>query len=239
MPKCIAAVFAAAWNCFRAPLEGLFCRPRGRHSAEQLRRRRSTRVRPYAPMTPATPERLPSHPTVHRTSHPSDLPPLPEPPALESSALKPPSVEVDADEIALVRPYFTAHEHRAVAEDEAARAQNRAAARLRAWGADLDHLEFGPDSNFSFGPAPEGTRVYTLDGYRAPDTDPDPEPEPTSSPHPTDPTDTFHVPTPRTPAPRVPARMNGLPHLSRIRARQQERRGRSRVHGRVLQGAGA
>ncbi|MBE3001782.1 hypothetical protein IDM40_24235 [Nocardiopsis sp. HNM0947] len=234
MPKCIAAVFAAAWNLIRALISGLFSQPRGRHSAEQLRRRRSTRVRPYAPMTPAAPERLPSHPTVHDS---------PE----ETPTLKPSTAEFDADEIALVRPYFTAHEAKAVAEAkaeteaDAARAQDRATARLRAWGANLDHLEFGPDTNFSFGPPPEGTRTYTLDQYPAPDTDPEPEPEP-SAPAPTPtPTDTFHVPAPRTPSPRVPARMNGLPHLSRIRARQQQRRSSSVSQGqtRVLQGAGA
>ncbi|MBE2998255.1 hypothetical protein IDM40_05985 [Nocardiopsis sp. HNM0947] len=228
MPKCIAAVFAAAWNLTRALISGLFSQPKGRHSAEQLRRRRSTRVRPYAPMTPAAPERLPSHPTVRKHDDVPEEPP----------ALKPPSVEaeIDADEVALVRPYFRAHEAAASAESEALRVQGRATARLRAWGADLDHLESGPDSPFSFGPPPRGTRTHTLDEHPAPD----PQPESAAPfPAPAAPTDTFHVPAPRTPAPRVPARMNGLPHLSRIRERQQARRGRTQGrHGRVLAGSG-
>ena len=151
----------------------------------------------------------------------------------ERPRLKPPAAEFNADEIALVRPYFTAHE----TEAEAARLQDRAAARLRAWGADL---EYGPDSTFSLDPAPEGTRAYTLDEYPAPNSAPGPDPasapgsEPSAGTHghadrSADPTDTFHIPAPRIPSPRIPARMDGLPHLSRIRARQQQRRGQDRV----------
>ncbi|WP_017613137.1 hypothetical protein [Nocardiopsis salina] len=262
MPKCIAAVFKAALELLRELLQALFSQPKGRHSAGEARRRRAKRVRRYAPMIPATPAPLPSHPAVRRSQGEPGEHPRSEPPtALRAStapatpaALRPPSVEFEADEVALVRPYYRAHETGAAAGAEADRIQDRATARLRAWGADLDHLEFGPDSAFSLGfdpgPAPDGTRAraYTLDEYR----DPDPEPEPPapaassagrtaarghgcgavggvdgSSGPTTDPTDTFRVPGPRMSGPRVPARMSGLPHLSRIRARQQQRRSRT------------
>ena len=219
MPQCIAAVFKAALK----PLRALLSTPKGRHSAGQLRRRRSTRVRRYAPSTPAAPVPLPSHPAAQKCQVSTDERPRPKPTGSKPpTVLKPPAAEIDADDIALVRPYFTAHE----ADVEAERIRYRATARLRAWGADL---ESGPVSVFEFGPAPAGTRVYTLDDFRDPDHDPDPDPvvapAPTSAPEPpARPDATFHVPAPRPPSPRLPARMNDLPHLSRIRARQQQRR---------------
>ena len=207
MPQCIAAVFKAALNALWA----LFCPPKGRHSAERLRRRRSTRVRRYAPRTPAAPAPLPSHPAARKPQASAAEPPRPKPPP----SLKPPTVDIDADEIALVRPYYTAQEP----VGEAERIQNRATACLRQWGADL---WFNPDPVFRLGRAPAGTRVYTLDDFRDPDPDPvaAPPPDPASDPDPelsARPDATFHV----------PARMNELPHLSRIRARQQERLARN------------
>ncbi|WP_051043049.1 hypothetical protein [Nocardiopsis xinjiangensis] len=233
MPQCIAAVFKTALK----PLRALLCPPKGRHSAGQLRRRRSTRVRRYAPGAPAAPIPLPSQPAAQRSQVNTDERPRPKstgpkpPTGPEPSAsskpttvLKPPAAEIDADDIALVRPYFTAHE----ADAEAERVRYRSTARLRAWGADL---ESGPVSVFELGLAPAGTRAYTLDEFRDPDPDPVPDPGPVADPAPTSapeppagPDAAFHVPAPRPPSPRLPARMNDLPHLSRIRARQQQRR---------------
>ncbi|WP_160166738.1 hypothetical protein [Nocardiopsis kunsanensis] len=232
------------------PLQALLRPPKGRHSAGQLRRRRSTRVRRYAPRTPAAPAPPPSHPAARKSQLNAAERPHPKPPASPTPptalkphasptppSLEPPTVEIDADEIALVRPYFTAHEP----EGEAERIQNRATARLRQWGADLWS---DPDPVLRFGPAPAGTRVYTLDEFRDPEPDPDPDPDPDPEPDPepdpvvvpapepapeapAHPAIAFHVPAPRPPSPRLPARMHELPHLSRIRARQQERLARN------------
>ncbi|GHD29602.1 hypothetical protein [Nocardiopsis kunsanensis] len=219
MPQCIAAVFKAVSKALRA----LLCPPKGRHSAGQLRRRRSTRVRRYAPRTPAAPAPLPSHPVARKSQASAAERPHPKPPASPTppASLEPPTVEIDADEIALVRPYFTAHEP----EGEAERIQNRATARLCQWGADLWS---DPDPVLRFGPAPAGTRAYTLDEFLDPGPEPDPDPVAAPSPEPAPearahPATAFHVPAPRPPSPRLPARMHELPHLSRIRARQQER----------------
>ena len=172
MPQCIAAVFAPALALFVA----LLSPPRGRHSA---RRRRSRRVRRYVRTLPAA-----SAPPVSASVSPprpaprTVPPPRPVRPA-RPARLAPPSTELRAEDIALVRPYLTAHEERDLA-------QQRATARLRAWGA---------------------------------------EPPPVTRPRPpvqdfgTD----FPVPKPRIPAPRVPSRMEELPHLARLRRRQQQR----------------
>lgn len=180
MPQCIAVVFAAALDLLGA----LLAPSKGRHRAV---RRRSRRVRPYAPALPAAPAASPgfSRRPAPERSRPRARPPLaPRTPA----RLNPPTEAVAADEIALVRPYYTAHEHDL--------AQSRATARLRAWGADL------PDPDEA---ARYRTRAYTLDEYAAA-------------------ADTFHVPVPRAPLPRMPARVDELPHLSRLRRRQQEHR---------------
>ena len=230
MPQCIATVFKAALKL----LQALLCPPKGRHSRRtrpHRRRRRSSRVRRYAPMTPASPTPLPSHPAAQKTQVKTQVSTSvrarakaqPEPRVSEAEPhrkLRPPSTEFDADDIALVRPYYTAH------EAEADRAQSRAALRLRAWGADLD---------LGFGPKADGTPVYTLDDYAG--TEPDERPAPAEpsdrtgqtseaeqEPAPRAPDDTFHVPAPRIPSPRLPSRMDRLPHLSRIRDRQQQRR---------------
>ncbi|WP_053619197.1 hypothetical protein [Nocardiopsis sp. NRRL B-16309] len=88
-------------------LEALLTPPRGRHSAAVLRRRRSTRVRRYAP--------LPAPPTARG--------PRPAVP------LTPPRAPVPADDVALVRGYYRAF------EDERDRAQADARDRLRRWTA--------------------------------------------------------------------------------------------------------
>ena len=173
MSQCIAALFAPAWTL----LQALFASPRGRHSA---RRRRSRRVRPYLPALPAAPRpsSLPAHPQL-RT-------PNPEPrhkPSARSGRLAPPSTTPRAEEVALVRPYLSAH--------ESDLAQQRATQRLRARGAL---------------PLPVAT--------------PPARPRPPVRDWGTD----FPLPQPRIPAPRVPSRMEELPHLARLRHRQQHRR---------------
>ena len=173
MSQCIAALFAPAWTL----LQALFAPPRGRHSA---RRRRSRRVRPYLPALPATPRpsSLPAHPQLRA--------PNPEPrhkSSARSGRLAPPSTTPRAEEVALVRPYLSAH--------ESDLAQQRATQRLRAWGAL---------------PPPVAT--------------PPARPRPPVRDRGTD----FPLPQPRIPAPRVPSRMEELPHLARLRHRQQQRR---------------
>ena len=172
MPQCIAALFALA----RA-LGTSFAPPRGRHAA---RRRRSRRVRPYAPLpaTPAPP--LPARPKPR-----DPAPGLRQNPPTRPAGLAPPSTEPRAEDIAPVRPYLTAHEERDLA-------QRRATDLLRAWGAE-------PPPTDRARPA---VRDWGTD---------------------------FPVPTPRVPAPRVPSRMAELPHLSRLRHRQQQRQQQHRA----------
>lgn len=179
MTQCIAALFTPAWTLLQV-LGASFASPRGRHAA---RRRRSRRVRPYAPALPATPapSPLPAHPTTQA--------PKPTPrrkPLTRTSKLAPPSTESRAEDIALVRPYLTAHEERDLA-------QQRATDRLRAWGAE---------------PPPVTT----------------PQPQTQTRSPVRDWGTNFPAPQPRIPAPRVPSRLEELPHLSRLRHRQQQRR---------------
>ena len=179
MSQCIAALLTPAWTL----LQALFAPPRGRHSA---RRRRSRRVRPYLPeLPPATrPSVLPAHPTLRA--------PIPQPrhkSSARSGRLAPPSTTPRAEEVALVRPYLSAH--------ESDLAQQRATQRLRAWGA--------------LPPPTTTPRPHT--GTRS-------EPRPPVQDWGTD----FPLPQPRIPTPRVPSRLEELPHLSRLRHRQQQRR---------------
>ncbi|WP_116244020.1 hypothetical protein [Nocardiopsis sp. FIRDI 009] len=115
MRKFTAALIAMA----RAYAKALLTPARGRHSAA-ARRRRSTRVRPYAPLP--LPERAaaptPPRPTVR-----------PNRPAAPVSLTAPTTAAPVADDVALVRPYYVAHER------ELARVQARATARLRSWSA--------------------------------------------------------------------------------------------------------
>ncbi|WP_160051636.1 hypothetical protein [Nocardiopsis sp. FR26] len=126
------------------PFKSLLTSPSGRHSATAGRRRRSSRVRRYAPAPP----------------------PLPEAPPQTSRALaprlSPPAEPIHADEVALVRPYFAAHERLRAARtripaprppepDEVqrafARVQERAAAILLTW-------QDNPEGDALSGPAP-------------------------------------------------------------------------------------
>ncbi|MFL1377388.1 hypothetical protein [Nocardiopsis protaetiae] len=90
---------AALFRAALGLLRALFSPPRGRHA-----RRRSTRVRRYADPKPAT---RPLPPAVPRLAEPRETFP--------------------ADDVALVRPYYTAHEQ--------ARIQAAATARLEQWAA--------------------------------------------------------------------------------------------------------
>ncbi|GAA1437964.1 hypothetical protein [Nocardiopsis tropica] len=105
------------------PLTALLTPPRGRHSAAAARRRRrSTRVRRYAPVPiPATVGAAAPARTVPVAGSSDPLLPAPR--------LTPPPERLPADELALVRPYFDAHER------ELDRVREEAAARLRRWTA--------------------------------------------------------------------------------------------------------
>ncbi|MFI6579302.1 hypothetical protein ACIBFB_26255 [Nocardiopsis sp. NPDC050513] len=91
-----------------ATLQTLLAPACGRHSA---RRRRSTRVRPYAP--PPVPEQI-------------SEPPAASEPAAPAPRLTPPGTRVRTDRTALVRPYHVAFER------ELAYARAHPARRLRA-----------------------------------------------------------------------------------------------------------
>ncbi|WP_017601242.1 hypothetical protein [Nocardiopsis lucentensis] len=92
-------------------LKALFTPARGRHSAA-ARRRRSTRVRRYAPV-PAPVE--------------VSTPPAPKPAPVPAPRLAPPRESFPADEVALVRPYHVSRER------DLDRVQAEATARLHAW----------------------------------------------------------------------------------------------------------
>src|SRR5690625_1425297 len=88
--------------------------------AKAARRHRSRRVRPHAPALPVAPApSLPAHPKLREPAQTR----VPRP-----AQLAPPSTEPRAEDIALVRPYLSAHERDL--------AQQRATDRLRAWGAE-------------------------------------------------------------------------------------------------------
>ncbi|MEV2274090.1 hypothetical protein AB0I72_00770 [Nocardiopsis sp. NPDC049922] len=109
MRKFTAALIAVA----RAYAKALLTPARGRHSAA-ARRRRSTRVRPYAP--------VPEQAIAPTRPSPSALPSRPATPV----TLAAPTVEAPvAADVALVRPYYVAHE----------RELARATERPRSWSA--------------------------------------------------------------------------------------------------------
>ena len=145
-----AAVLSRALGAVQA----LLAPSRGRHSAAALRRRRrSTRVRRYAPLpdAPALLRAVPEHPSPPERPAPAHsappahsahaaLPgrteprPLPsagrapvQPTSASADPLSTPSVFTTAEDVALVRPYYEAHER------ELALVQARAADRLERW----------------------------------------------------------------------------------------------------------
>ncbi|WP_026118681.1 hypothetical protein [Nocardiopsis salina] len=187
------------------------------------KRQRSRRVRPFAPKQPPEPLSVPAQPAV---SAPSDRPAL----------LSPPAAHIPADEVALVRPYYAAHE-RTCAQHEAERRQRAAADRLTAWGADLGTLAPPCPS-----PPDLPTRpVRIRPGRPIPVPRPhDPQPpatvpaarpavghasrgsaRPQSGPS----APIAHVtPPPGAPHSPLPDRLQHLPHLSRLRMKNQQQR---------------
>jgi hypothetical protein len=93
-------------------VKALLTPARGRHAA---RRRRSTRVRRYAPLPAVDPVQHsgPYEPRAPRLARPTEVFP--------------------ADEIALVRPYYLARERARAQERDLDRIQAQATARLQAW----------------------------------------------------------------------------------------------------------
>ncbi|MEU0238873.1 hypothetical protein ABZ234_14395 [Nocardiopsis sp. NPDC006198] len=106
-------------------LKALLLPARGRHSAAV--RRRSTRVRRYAPVPAPVPEQVSAS--------------LPEPasPPSPPSRPAPPSAPFPVEDVALARPYYVAREiererdRERELERELDRIQAEATARLRAW----------------------------------------------------------------------------------------------------------
>ncbi|WDZ90196.1 hypothetical protein [Nocardiopsis sp. HUAS JQ3] len=113
-----------------ALVTSLFIPARGRHSAAV--RRRSTRVRRYAP-APAPASARSSRPTTPQRGAPRPAPrPVPPP------RLAPAPETFPADDIALVRPYYTAREREC--EHDLSRVQAEAVIRLRAWSHGSVHV---------------------------------------------------------------------------------------------------
>ncbi|WP_150255977.1 hypothetical protein [Nocardiopsis deserti] len=104
---------------------------RGRHSAA-VRRRRSTRVRRYAPAPAPASARSSRPPTPQRRT------PRPAPRPVPAPRLAPAPEIFPADDIALVRPYYTAREHER--ERDLSRVQAEAVIRLRAWSHGSVHV---------------------------------------------------------------------------------------------------
>ncbi|MEU0239504.1 hypothetical protein ABZ234_17605 [Nocardiopsis sp. NPDC006198] len=112
---------AALTPAFRL-VTALFTAPRGRHASPGLlRRRRSTRVRRYAPVP--VPAQAAAPDTVTAAAPP------PETPHRPVRDLAPPRHTVEAEDVALVRPYYEAHER----ERGLLRVQAEASARLHGW----------------------------------------------------------------------------------------------------------
>ncbi|MFE3461056.1 hypothetical protein ACFXKD_26230 [Nocardiopsis aegyptia] len=105
------AQFSPAVLSYAIALLRAFLAPaRGRHSV--ARRRRSTRVRRYAPLPAPVPAQ-------------ASAPPAPRP----SPRLAPPRERIPAEDVALVRGYYRAFEN----ERDLARVQAQARARLDRW----------------------------------------------------------------------------------------------------------
>ncbi|WP_223838602.1 hypothetical protein [Nocardiopsis deserti] len=114
-------------------VKALFAPPCGRHSSTGGRRRRSTRVRRYVPVpaqvrAPVEATAPPAPPT--RTNRAPERPERPKLPAapVPAARLAPPSEHFPADDIALVRPYYTARE--GTREPGSARVRSEATIRL-------------------------------------------------------------------------------------------------------------
>ncbi|GAA1448447.1 hypothetical protein [Nocardiopsis tropica] len=112
---------AALTPAFRLVM-ALFIAPRGRHASPgRLRRRRSTRVRRYAPVP------VPVAASDTATAPNPGTPPRP------ARDLVPPRHTCEAEDVALVRPYYEAHERESERERALLRVQAEASARLHGW----------------------------------------------------------------------------------------------------------
>jgi hypothetical protein len=114
------AALSPAITLLQETVRALFAPARGRHTAAALRRRRSTRVRRYAPLPdPAlTGASVPPRPAAR---------PRPRP----VPRLAPPPAPIPAEEVALVRGHYRAFEN----ERDLARTQTDALRRLDQWTA--------------------------------------------------------------------------------------------------------
>ncbi|GAA0976613.1 hypothetical protein GCM10009551_011980 [Nocardiopsis tropica] len=116
---------AALTPAFRL-VTALFIAPRGRHASPgRLRRRRSTRVRRYAPVPVPAPVTTPDTATAAA--------PIPQTPPRPAQDLAPPRHTSEAEDVALVRPYYEAHERESERERALLRVQAEASARLHGW----------------------------------------------------------------------------------------------------------
>jgi hypothetical protein len=114
------AVLSPAITLLQEAVRALFAPARGRHSATALHRRRSTRVRRYAPLPD------PAHTSASAPPRPAARPrPRPVP------RLAPPPAPIPAEEVALVRGHYRAFEN----ERDLARTQADALRRLDQWTA--------------------------------------------------------------------------------------------------------
>ncbi|GAB2482044.1 hypothetical protein [Nocardiopsis aegyptia] len=142
------AVLSSAIALLPAAVRALFAPARGRHSLTAGRRRRSTRVRRYAPLptpaqalTPAPPHPRPTprsqpaaRPAPRPATHPTTcaaLRPTPRPAPTPAMRVAPPRDHIPAEEVALVRGYYRAFEH----ERDRDRVQAHALRRLDQWTA--------------------------------------------------------------------------------------------------------
>ena len=152
---------AALTPAFRL-VAALFLSPRGRHaSSVGRRRRRSTRVRRYAPVPAPAPAVAPAAALPPKTLSRPAAPPRP------AAVLAPPSHTVEAEDVALVRPYYDAHER------ELRRVQAEASARLHRWvprprvGGDLLAEPFAPFAAGAWVPAPRSPAPESWDDLAA------------------------------------------------------------------------
>jgi hypothetical protein len=112
------AALSPAITLLQEAVRALFAPARGRHTAAALRRRRSTRVRRYAPLPD------PAHTSASVPPRPAARPrPVPR--------LAPPPAPIPAEEVALVRGHYRAFEN----ERDLARTQADALRRLDQWTA--------------------------------------------------------------------------------------------------------
>ncbi|MFE3458244.1 hypothetical protein ACFXKD_11910 [Nocardiopsis aegyptia] len=122
------AVLSSAIALLPAAVRALFTPARGRHSLAAGRRRRSTRVRRYAPLPTPAQALAPGSPHPRPTPHSQ---PATRPAPRPATRVAPPRERIPAEEVALVRGYYRAFEH----ERDRDRVQTDALRRLDQWTA--------------------------------------------------------------------------------------------------------